>query len=150
MKYLLIIGLIISIAGCQSNKTKSGDSNSSPPDKSNYRALMISYGVKPKNPEQSELDKFPLGSAENPIRVNGPQGEHDYISRLVCMNGEPVSSWERLGSGDDGPYGFILDIYSVICDTNNGVVKKTLFMDMYHGDNVEIRPADGFIELKKD
>lgn len=98
--------------------------------------------------KQYKIDQFPLGTQENPVRVGGPAGQRDYLSRLVCDNNEQVSAYVRLGSSDIGPYGNIIDIYEVICDTDKGVVTHDVFLDMYHYDYVEIRPAAGFIALK--
>ena len=79
-----------------------------------------------------------LGSATNPVRVLMPEGEREYLHRLRCPNGSPPE-FERNGSGDIGPYGRILDFYSVKC----GTVTTTVMMDMYHCIE-EQRPLPGF------
>jgi hypothetical protein len=99
-------------------------------------------------PDMKEVEKHPLGSAKNPVRVSMPIGQQEYLSRLVCENGEPVSAFSRDGSVGTGPYGSIMDRYTVICDTNQGAVEHSVYMDMYHPDNTETRPAAGFKALK--
>src|SRR6187551_2868920 len=66
------------------------------------------------NTNMREVEKHPLGSAKNPVRVSMPVGERDYLARLICKNGEQVSAFARNGSGDLSPYGSIMDIYTVI------------------------------------
>lgn len=98
--------------------------------------------------DEKTLAKYPLGSKDNPIRVNGPMGQHDYLARLVCDNNEQVSAFQREGNVGIGPYGNIVDAYEVICDTNQGAVSHSVHLDMYHGNFNETRPAAGFIALK--
>ncbi len=143
MKGYTVVIVLLTLIGCQSTQVK----EQGPREEIDMRAVMISLGVNPKKPDPSELDKHPLGSAKNPITVLGARGEHEYIARLVCMNGEPVSAWNRLGSTGVSPYGFVMDVYNVICDTNNGVVEMLLYMDMYHQES-EPRPANGFLSPK--
>ncbi|WP_331346556.1 hypothetical protein [Cellvibrio sp. UBA7661] len=101
-----------------------------------------------KKVDEKVLAKYSLGSKDNPVRVSGPMGQHDYLSRLVCDNHEPVSAFQRAGSAGIGPFGNIIDLYDVICDTNKGAVTHNIYLDMYHGDYNETRPAAGFIALK--
>lgn len=68
------------------------------------------------------------------------------LFQYECENGELVSDFFRDGSVGIGPYGSMLDLYIVICDTNEGAVEHQVFMDMYHQDNIEKRPA-GFKAL---
>lgn len=98
-------------------------------------------------PDMAEVEKHPLGSEKNPVRVSMPLGERNYLARLICENGERVSAFTREGSGDFGPYGSPMDIYTVICDTDKGAVEHLVFMDMYHDDYEETRPAYGFKAL---
>lgn len=109
-------------------------------------AVLFACGT--TNAKKAEIEKHPLGSAENPIRVSGPAGERKYLARLICANGEKVSAFSRSGSTGFGPYGSILDVYVVICDTDQGAVNHTVFMDMYHDNHVETRPAHGFKALE--
>ena len=56
----------------------------------------------------------PLGAHGNPVRVDGPSGEHEYLARLRCLEGN-APKFERLGSVGEGPYGSILDVYDLRC-----------------------------------
>lgn len=140
---LIITTSIIFLAACtnQSSKKETLD------DQDLVASLAAVFG-ETKQVDPKTLDKFPLGSQQNPVRTSGPQGQRDYVSRLICDNSEQVSAYARVGSGDIGPYGTITDIYTVICDTNKGAVNHTLYLDMYHESHVETRPATGFIGLK--
>lgn len=138
-KYILMLSALL-MFGCAEQPSKPAESSDI-----DMRSMMTELmGGAPEAPDQAALDKYPLGSKENPIRVDGPAGERDYISRLICMNGEPVSDAERLGSGGMSPYGFIMDIYDVVCDTTEGAISTTIYMDMYHRGNPETGVADGF------
>jgi len=143
MKRLLLAPLILiaSLSACTNQPT-----HTTPDDEDLGNALGGIFGEQIK-PDMNEVEKNPLGSAKNPIRVSMPIGERDYLSRLICENGEKVSAFSRNGSGDLSPYGSTMDIYTVICDTNKGAMEYTVFMDMYHGNYVEHRPAHGFKAL---
>ncbi|MDZ4263360.1 MAG: hypothetical protein U1B30_13655 [Pseudomonadota bacterium] len=110
-------------------------------------ALVALFGENIPVDEKS-LESIPLGTKENPVRVQGPMGQRDYLSRLVCENNEPVSAFRRSGSMGIGPFGNMIDLYEVICDANKGAVSHSVYLDMYHGDYQETRPAAGFIALK--
>lgn len=98
--------------------------------------------------DEAVLAQYPLGSKDNPIRVDGPMGQRLYLSRLICTNNEQVSAFQRTGNAGIGPFGNIIDLYEVICDTYQGAVTHSVYLDMYHGDYEETRPAAGFIALK--
>ena len=83
----------------------------------------------------------PLGSEANPVRSAMPPGERAYIARLRCSDGNAPEIVSR-GSTGDGPYGNILDRYSLRCASGTPST-AALYMDMYH-DHVETRPAPGF------
>jgi hypothetical protein len=80
-----------------------------------------------------------LGAKSNPVRCSGPRGERAYLSRLRCSDGK-APTFHRIGSFGEGPYGNILDGYSVKCADADEV---TIFMDMYH-DHVETKAVPGF------
>ncbi len=80
-----------------------------------------------------------LGSNSNPVRCSGPRGEREYLSRLRCSDGK-APKFYRIGSFGIGPYGNILDGYSVKCAEADEV---KIFMDMYH-DHVEREAVPGF------
>lgn len=90
--------------------------------------------------QQRLIDTSPLGSFENPVRAEGPVGQRAYLARLRCPSGEPPEVFRR-GSSGAGPYGTILDGYSVTC---TGTEAVTVFMDLYHTGFIEDRPVPGF------
>ena len=152
MNKLIIALLTINLIACSAANTPKNDTADKPATKTKEQenladSLSILFG-EPVKVDPAEIEKHPLGSQHNPIRVSGPAGERKYLARLICENGEPVSAFSRDGSADIGPYGSILDIYTVICDTDKGAVNHTVFMDMYHGNYKETRPAHGFKALK--
>lgn len=81
----------------------------------------------------------PFGSDKNPVRAQGPAGERAYLRRLRCADGK-APAFERLGSAGIGPYGNILDIYTVQC---RDAAAQSVYIDMYHG-HVEPQPVPGF------
>jgi hypothetical protein len=69
----------------------------------------------------------PLGSRESPVRADGPGGEEAYLAQLRCADGAaPV--FKRAGNISAGVYGYIIDVYDLVC----GTCRSTVFMDMYH------------------
>lgn len=149
IKKLSIAILALSLVACANNPEKSGK-DSKVSDADTAKALSRLLGGDPVKVDEQKLAKYPLGSKDNPIRVGSPAGQRDYLRRLVCDNNEMVSTATRQGSAGVGPFGSIMDIYEVICDTNKGAVTHTLYLDMYHGDYEETHPAAGFIALKPD
>jgi hypothetical protein len=152
MRKLIMLSFTILLVACSaSNPSKKDTQNNSTPQSKEQQdladSLKLLFGERVK-PDMAEVEKYPLGSKDNPIRVSGPSGERKYLSELICNNGEPVSAYSRVGSAGTGPYGAILDVYIVICDTDKGVVEHSVFMDMYHGEYVEKRPAHGFKTLE--
>lgn len=152
MKKLIFIFITISLIACATTKTPKKETTDKPATTAETQedpadSLRMLFG-EPVKVDPAEIEKHPLGSKYNPIRVSGPAGERKYLARLICENGEPVSAFSRNGSSDIGPYGTILDIYTVICDTDKGAVNHTVFMDMYHGNYKETHPAHGFKALK--
>ncbi len=86
----------------------------------------------------------PLGARANPVRVDGPSGEHAYLGRLRCPEGD--APWfERRGSVGDGPYGRIMDVYDLWCA--GGDRSAEIYMDMYHPDHREHRAVPDFTIL---
>ena len=148
-KKILVAILALSLTACASKSTKS-ERKTQASDVDAVTALSRLLGGDLKKVDEKELAKHPLGSKDNPIRVGGPAGQRDYLRRLVCDNNEPVSTFTREGNAGPGPFGSIIDIYEVVCDTDKGVVTHAVYLDMYHGDYEETRPAAGFIALKPD
>jgi hypothetical protein len=89
-----------------------------------------------------EADKHPLGSEDNPVRVNMPSGQRAYLSRLRCENGKKPK-FERGGSTGEGPFGAIVDVYNVDCG-KAAPGNVSVYLDMYHPDHVERRTISGF------
>lgn len=86
--------------------------------------------------------EHPFGSVQNPVRADGPQGQRAYLQRLRCEDGT-APRFERRGSAGTGPYGTILDIYSVVCAGAGMVPVHLVYIDMYH-DYIEAAPIPGF------
>lgn len=143
MKYPLLIALslITLVSACSTSPKPSDTSDAELTD-----VLGAVFGVR-KQPDMTQLEKHPLGTPENPVRVAMPIGQHDYLSRLICENDERISAFNRIGNAGIGPYGSMVDAYTVICDTNKGAVEYSVYLDMYHSDYEEIRPAQGFKAL---
>jgi hypothetical protein len=97
-------------------------------------------GWQPPTVSQEELSKHLLGSAERPVRAQGPQGQHDYLSRLVCRNGK-TPKFHRVGSIGDSPYGYPMDAYEVKCGWSS---QQLVYMDLYHPRYIEQEPIRDF------
>ena len=65
----------------------------------------------------------------NPIAVNGPQGQIDYLTCLECRCHHRFL-FHRCGSMDPGPDGHIIDRFELVCTRQTCHIK--LYMDMYH------------------
>lgn len=96
---------------------------------------------------QARVDLAPLGSPENPVRADGVEGQHRYLSSLVCADGKPPA-FERRGSvGVLSPYGTMMDIYELACELPPSTM---VHMDLYHPGHVEGRPVRGFTMTRDD
>jgi hypothetical protein len=84
----------------------------------------------------------PLGSAENPIRVAGPEGAQSYLARLRCSNGSMPKIAPK-AEGGVGAFGSIVDLYRLDCGAA-APGKSDLRIDIYHEENVESRAPAGF------
>ncbi|WP_114953611.1 hypothetical protein [Sphingosinicella terrae] len=100
-------------------------------------------------PDADDLDEaiaaaaaHPLGTAENPVRVGGPDGERAYIARLRCADGSAPRTGQR-GSAGVGAFGTIVDAYPLDCGAA-APGQVTLVMDMYHSEHREDRAPPGF------
>lgn len=94
----------------------------------------------PPSISQEELATHQLGSAERPVRSQGPQGQRDYLNRLVCKNGK-TPKFERAGSVGESPYGYPMDAYRVKCGWS---AEQLVYMDLYHPRIIEQEPIPGF------
>lgn len=85
----------------------------------------------------------PLGSAENPVRVGGPEGERAYLGRLRCAGGAPPRVGGRTQRGV-GAFGSLVAAYRLEC---SGAGAVDVIMDMYHDEHRETRAPAGFTLL---
>lgn len=95
-----------------------------------------------KSPEEIATHKF--GSYENPVRVDMPEGEHEYLAKLTCSDGSRIA-YRRGGSAGVGPYGNMLDVYNVSCFIDSTLKEFQIYMDMYHPKHEENKAVEGFI-----
>lgn len=110
---------------------------------------MVDFGFDMGRTSQAESASIatrqaskPFGSAENPVRADMPVGQRAYLSRLRCANGR-APTFERMGSFGAGPYGSIIDGYSVSCGGSTPA-QSEVYMDMYHAGHVEAAAVPGF------
>jgi len=87
----------------------------------------------------AEADAHPLGTAQNPIRVAGPEGERAYLAHLRCADGATIRVGDRHDAGV-GAYGSVVGAWDVACGPASG----RLVFDMYQAENVETRAPAGF------
>ena len=130
MKAVVAAGALI-LAGCAS----SADSDLENILKGQAPRKNLSAG------ELAEIAKHPLGSAENPVKVQGVEGEYVYLARLRCPEDKPPVVDRRGSAGTLSPYGSIMDIYDAVCDAPPAF---TIFVDMYHPGYVESAAVPGF------
>jgi hypothetical protein len=108
--------------------------------------LLESFGPGSSNEEVDEAvaaaAAFPLGSAQNPVRVGGPEGERAYIARLKCADGSRPQVGQRSSAGT-GAFGSIVDAYPLDCGAA-APGRTTIVMDMYHDEHREDRAPAGF------
>ncbi|HEX8363852.1 MAG TPA: hypothetical protein VF603_01050 [Allosphingosinicella sp.] len=84
----------------------------------------------------------PLGTAQNPVRVGGPDGERAYIARLRCSDGSAPQVGQR-GNAGVGAFGTIVDVYPLDCGTA-APGRFDIVMDMYHAEHRETGAPSGF------
>lgn len=87
----------------------------------------------------ADAGAHPLGTAENPVRVAGPDGERAYLGRLRCANGSNVAIGPRSAAGI-GAFGSVVAAYDLTC----GSERHRIVFDMYQEENVETRAPAGF------
>lgn len=141
---LLICTLYCSaLCGCAIAGAKGSLANAT----SNTALPLPSSALNSAHPSLKTSNSYPLGSAKNPVKVHGQRGEYEYVSRLICSNGELVSAYIRIASGGPSPYGSLMDIYRVICDTNQGAIDYLIYFDKSHPGNSETQPVANFLGL---
>ncbi|HYD11241.1 MAG TPA: hypothetical protein VEC11_00170 [Allosphingosinicella sp.] len=107
-------------------------------------AAQLGFGPPPQEVARlvERARDLPLGSAQNPVRVNMPAGEHAYIARLRCADGTRPRVGQRSNIGV-GAFGTIVDRWPLDCgDAAPG--RFDLHLDMYHPNHVESRAPAGF------
>lgn len=90
----------------------------------------------------AKAETHPLGSEENPVRVEMPQGQHAYLHQLRCADGR-APQFARQGSMGIGVFGNIIDAYDVRCEGSEPA-SAVVYMDMYHAGHRETRAVPGF------
>jgi hypothetical protein len=85
---------------------------------------------------------FPLGTLENPIRTEGPEGAQAYLARLRCGDGSMPKIGDK-APGGVGTYGTVVESVALDCGSA-APGKVTLVMDMYHAEHAETRAPAGF------
>jgi hypothetical protein len=100
-------------------------------------------------PDQDDLraaieaaQAHPLGTAQNPVRVGGPEGERAYLARLRCADGSAPHVGQR-GNTGVGAFGTIVDVYPLDCG-RAAPGQAAVVMDMYHEEHRETRAPSGF------
>lgn len=115
--------------------------------KEDLTAFDLMTGGRKRGPAlQAAVDKaaaFPLGSRDNPVRVDMPQGQRAYLGQLRCTNGR-APAFSRSGSLGPGVFGSIVDAYHVVCPDGGEPRESTIIMDMYHPGHVETGAPPGF------
>jgi len=153
---LSLVGLLMGAVGCASSpdaKTSTKSKVSTEKTDNETVSLAGLFGLMgpsmSKEEKQVAIEKasdFPLGTKQNPIRTQGPAGQREYLSRLVCEDLR-MPYFERAGNVGPGPYGSIVDLYIVEC-RDSQPEKAEIFMDMYFPGHVEAQAVDGF-EIQK-
>lgn len=134
MKWLPMGLIVIVLCGCQAT-TPTVDNVGD--DFSKYQDASA---VRPVH----EIEAYPFGTRQNPVLVHGVQGEWQYLTALKCQDNTPVN-FERLGSVESGPYGYILDAFLLSCLVNNEFEEYIVYIDIYHDD---LRYSKGVFGLK--
>jgi hypothetical protein len=134
---ILILAAAIAAPAAAQQQPRLGQRTTSP-------EAMVAQ-MNPASPEDETLaliaaaEAHPLGSAQNPIRVAGPQGERAYLARLRCPGGAAPRIGPR-AEGGVGAYGSVVSAYDLSC---GNAVSRLLF-DIYQEEHVETRAPAGF------
>lgn len=149
MKHQLLfcsLAIAVVLAGCATTDS-SPKTSSKVQEKDSLMSLLGMMGGAPRDAKtlEAQLEQaraFPLGSKENPVRVNMPKGQRDYISRLNCENGA-APKFLRDGSFGSGPFETIIDRYTLTC-IGSAPAETKIYMDMYFPKHVEDQAVPGF------
>lgn len=107
--------------------------------------LLGELGLAPdagEDPVIAAAQAYPLGSAQNPIRVGGPEGERTYLARLRCGDGSAPGVGPRTDGGV-GAFGSVVAAYTLDCGAA-APGRAALTLDMYHDEHREERAPPGF------
>jgi len=130
------IALTLGLGGCATTAPPAGD-----PDFSFLTGGRV--GGAELEARIRKASAYPLGSRDNPVRVNMPPGQRAYLDRLRCSNGLRPT-YGRVGNFGPGVYGSIIDGYRVVCPDGGAPAESMIYMDMYHPDHYEVAPVPGF------
>lgn len=83
----------------------------------------------------------PAGCRSNPIRCDGPAGEHAYLERSRSHDGRKLLYFRQGSLGIPSPFGNIVDVYLIGLE-DVGPVRR-IYMDMYFEGYVDERPISG-------
>ena len=128
---LIVVAIAALLAGCATSSDRAFED-------------MLMGDAPRKNLSAGELAaiaRHPLGSAQNPVKAQGVEGEYRYLARLRCPEDKPPVVERRGSAGEMSPYGSIMDIYEAACDAPPAF---TIFVDMYHNGHVETAAVPGF------
>jgi hypothetical protein len=131
MNRIVVVAIVALLAGCATSADEGFES-------------MLMGNAPRRNLSAGELAaiaRHPLGSAQNPVKVQGVEGEYRYLARLRCPEDKPPVVERRGSAGEMSPYGSIMDIYEAACDAPPAF---TIFVDMYHAGYVEVAAVPGF------
>ena len=108
---------------------------------------MVQLGAAPSDEEIARAVERargePLGTAANPVRVSGVEGEHAYIAPAALRRRQPPRVGQRHNVGV-GVFGSIVDVWPLDCgDAAPG--RFDLALDMYHDNHEETQAPAGFI-----
>jgi hypothetical protein len=110
------------------------------------REMMEQFGAAPSEAEVARAVERarsePLGSEANPVRVSGVEGEHAYIRRLRCADGNQPRVGQRANVGV-GVFGSIVDVWPLDCG-EAAPGRFNLALDMYHDNHEETQAPAGF------
>lgn len=138
MRKIILIALLLAAAPASAQRI--GARTQTP------EQLLGQLGLAPSDEDLAQsiaaANAHPLGSAQNPVRVGGPEGEQAYIARLRCGDGTAPRIGQRT-SGGVGAFGTIVDAYPLDCG-QAAPGRITLIMDMYHSEHREDRAPPGF------
>ncbi len=90
---------------------------------------------------EEPTDSSDLGSPKAPVKCEAAPGEREYLDRLRCPDGLPVT-YKRAGNVGVGAFGHIVDLYDIECQDHKH--RASVMMDFYFWGYRERRPIPGF------